>query len=87
MANNALSVQPTMEPLRLNVSEAAVLIRVSRARFYELLNAGRIRGVRDGGRTYVLPADLRAYVDSCNEPYAPRIGASDGTRRESNGHR
>jgi excisionase family DNA binding protein len=44
--------------------QAATALAMSAAHLNELMRAGKIRAVKDGGRVKFTPADLQAYVDS-----------------------
>ncbi|MBD0328584.1 MAG: helix-turn-helix domain-containing protein [Thermoleophilia bacterium] len=50
-------------PEFLTVPETAELLRCSRQRVDNLLSAGRLPRVKDGGRTLIRRADLDAYLD------------------------
>jgi excisionase family DNA binding protein len=50
-------------PLRLRIPEAAEALRISRARLYEKIRDGQIRVVKDGRSTFILPDELRRYVE------------------------
>lgn len=56
-----------MDPLAVNVLEAARLIGVSRTRLYQLIRDGRLRKMKSGGRTLFLVQDLRDYLGSLTE--------------------
>lgn len=53
-----------MEGLLLKVPEAAEVLRLSRAKVYELIKSGALPSVRIDGARRVRVSDLRAYVDS-----------------------
>src|ERR1700730_8383259 len=57
--------------LRFAVSEAARILRVSRAFLYNRIHQGSIRAQKDGARTYITQAELERYVESCNRPPEP----------------
>ncbi len=44
--------------------QAATALAMSAAHLNELIRAGKIRAVKDGGRVKLTTADLQAYVDS-----------------------
>lgn len=56
-----------IEPLRVGVNEAARILGISRATLYKHLKAGTLRAVKDGKRTLLTMAELRAYVSE-SEP-------------------
>jgi excisionase family DNA binding protein len=68
----AVSILPN---LRFAVSEAARILRVSKAFLYIRLHQGSLRAQKDGARTYITQAELERYVESCNRPPEP-----DGTQ-------
>ncbi len=55
------------EPLLLRVPEAAVLLRISRAKLYQLLATGQVPSFRVGGRTRIPVAGLRRWLDEQTE--------------------
>jgi excisionase family DNA binding protein len=57
----------TTERLAYRVKEAAESLAISRSRFYELVAAGEIRGLKDGSRTLVRRSELVAYLDRLEE--------------------
>jgi excisionase family DNA binding protein len=54
--------------LRFEVSEAARILRISRALLYNRIHEGSLRPQKDGARTYITQAELERYVESCNSP-------------------
>jgi hypothetical protein len=56
---------PALPSLRFEVSEAAQILRMSRAQLYNRICEGTIRRQKDGARTYITRAELERYVDSC----------------------
>jgi excisionase family DNA binding protein len=52
--------------LRFEISEAAQILRMSRAQLYNRIHDGTIRPQKDGARTYITRVELERYVDSCN---------------------
>ena len=54
--------------LRFEVSEAARILRISRALLYNRIHEGSLRPQKDGARTYITQAELERYVESCNRP-------------------
>jgi len=55
----------TVLPLRFAVTEAAQILRMSRAQLYNRINDGAITPQKDGARTYITRGELERYVDSC----------------------
>ena len=49
-------------PLRYDISEAARMLRISRATLYERIRAGGIRTQKDGRRSFITAAELQRYV-------------------------
>jgi excisionase family DNA binding protein len=63
------SEPPVITPLpalRFEISEAAQILRVSRAQLYNRIHDGTIKPQKDGARTYITRVELERYVDSCN---------------------
>jgi excisionase family DNA binding protein len=57
----------SLPSLRFEISEAARILRVSRAQLYNRIHEGSIRRQKDGARTYITCAELERYVESCNQ--------------------
>jgi excisionase family DNA binding protein len=55
----------TLPALRFEVSEAAQILRMSRAQLYNRIHDGSISPQKDGARTYITRAELERYVESC----------------------
>jgi hypothetical protein len=51
--------------LRFEVSEAAQILRMSRAQLYNRINDGSLRPQKDGARTYITRMELERYVQAC----------------------
>jgi excisionase family DNA binding protein len=51
-----------VEQLLYRPKEAARMLGIGRATLYELMHAGRIRSVKDGGMRFITLDALRAYV-------------------------
>lgn len=49
--------------LRFEISEAARILRISRATLYERIRIGSIATQKDGRRTFITAAELHRYVD------------------------
>jgi hypothetical protein len=52
--------------LRVEIAEAARILRMSRAQLYNRISDGAIRTQKDGARTYITYRELQRYVESCN---------------------
>lgn len=61
-------MQDSIPPLRLEISEAAEALRISRAYLYQKIKVGAIVAVKDGGRTFINVDELRRYAAA-----APRL--------------
>lgn len=51
--------------LRFEITEAAQILRMSRAQLYNRIHDGALTPQKDGARTYVTRAELERYVESC----------------------
>jgi excisionase family DNA binding protein len=60
----------TIQPLRLDVIEAAQALRISRAQLYKRIRSGDIAAQKDGKRTFVTATELHRYVESLSNPQA-----------------
>jgi excisionase family DNA binding protein len=49
-------------PWLYKIGEAAVLLRMSRAQLYKLIQLGRIKPVKEGRSTFITPDAMDAYV-------------------------
>lgn len=49
-------------PLRLEITEAAELLRISRATLYKRISSGDILVQKDGKRSFITVDELRRYV-------------------------
>lgn len=58
----------SLPSLRFEISEAARILRISRALLYNRIQEGSLRPQKDGARTYITQAELERYVESCNRP-------------------
>jgi hypothetical protein len=72
--------------LRFEISEAALILRMSRAQLYTRIHEGCIKPQKDGARTYITRPELDRYVESCNsspEHHArpARAGPAEAARR------
>ena len=61
-------MKTNLPPIRLEISEAAEVLRISRAYLYQKIKAGSIVAVKDGGRTFINVDELRRYAAA-----APRL--------------
>jgi excisionase family DNA binding protein len=54
--------EATVEKLLYRPKEAAQMLGIGRATLYELMHAGRIRSVKDGGMRFITLDALHEYV-------------------------
>ncbi len=59
-------VTMSLPALRFEISEAAQILRMSRAQLYNRINDGAIKPQKDGARTYITRVELERYVQACN---------------------
>jgi excisionase family DNA binding protein len=62
---------PPLLPQLLSVADVLARLCISRATFYRLVDAGRLRTVRQGRRPFVVASDLVAYVRGLQEDAGP----------------
>ena len=66
MNEKAESVSEIIVPaLRFGVTEAARMLRMSRAQLYNRISDGALKPQKDGSRTYFTRAELERYVSAC----------------------
>ena len=66
MKEKAESVSEIIVPaLRFGVTEAARMLRMSRAQVYNRISDGALKPQKDGSRTYFTRAELERYVSAC----------------------
>jgi len=58
--------QIILPSLRFEVTEAARILRMSRAQLYNRIHAGALTPQKDGARTYITRTELERYVESCS---------------------
>lgn len=58
--------QILLPALRFEVTEAARILRMSRAQVYSRIHADMLTPQKDGARTYITRVELEHYVESCN---------------------
>ena len=58
---------PQIEPLQVDVIEAARLLRYSRAKVYEMLSSGELPSTRHGASRRIPVMALRAWVEAHTE--------------------
>ena len=58
--------QIALPALRFEVTEAARILRMSRAQLYNRIHAGALTPQKDGARTYITRTELERYVESCS---------------------
>jgi len=56
---------PALPSLRFEVTEAAQILRMSRAQLYNRIHDGSLKPQKDGARTYITRAELERYVQTC----------------------
>jgi excisionase family DNA binding protein len=61
------STLPLLEPLQVDVIEAARLLRYSRAKIYEMLSRGELPSTRHGASRRIPVTALRAWVEAHTE--------------------
>ena len=61
------TTSPRLEPLQVDVIEAARLLRYSRAKIYEMLSSGELPSTRHGGSRRIPVVALRAWVEAHTE--------------------
>jgi len=60
-------VAHTPAPLRFCITDAAVMLQMSRAQLYNRIREGSIKVQKDGNRTYITQGELERYVASCEQ--------------------
>lgn len=67
-AKKSIAEAPKVElpSLRFEITEAAQILRMSRAQLYNRIHDGALTPQKDGARTYVTRAELERYVESCS---------------------
>ena len=68
-------------PVVLTISEACAFARIGRTSLYQEIKAGRLRAIKQGRRTKILPADLKSWMES-----SPRVvpGGTKGVKALQN---
>jgi excisionase family DNA binding protein len=56
---------PALPSLRFEVTEAAQILRMSRAQLYNRIHDGSLKPQKDGTRTYITRTELQRYVQAC----------------------
>jgi len=56
---------PALPSLRFEVTEAAQILRMSRAQLYNRIHDGSLKPQKDGARTYITRPELERYVQAC----------------------
>jgi len=54
----------SIAPLRITINEAAQALRCSRGLIYKRVREGKLRIVKDGSASYIVPEELRRYAES-----------------------
>lgn len=57
----------TIQPLRLDIPEAAKALRISRATLYKRIESGELSAQKDGKRRFVTCAELERYVSNLSQ--------------------
>jgi excisionase family DNA binding protein len=60
-----LETVTALPSLRFEVSEAAQILRMSRAQLYNRIHDGSLKPQKDGARTYITRSELERYVQAC----------------------
>jgi excisionase family DNA binding protein len=60
-----------LAPFAFSIAEACAAARIGRTTIYKEIGAGRLRAIKHGGRTLVLPSDLRRWLES-GPPISPK---------------
>ncbi len=63
--------------MRFNVSEAAGILRISRAHLYLRIQQGAISVHKDGSRTFISRHELERYVRACEDHPMPHPWHAD----------
>jgi hypothetical protein len=72
--------------LRFDITEAAQILRMSRAQLYNRICEGMIKPQKDGARTYITRVELERYVESCAlSPRSERPRQQDAHRESAAG--
>jgi excisionase family DNA binding protein len=53
-----------MERLAVTTHEAARLLSTSRSNLYTMINAGKLRKIKMGGKALIAVDDLKAFIES-----------------------
>ena len=61
------TISDTLPHLRFEITEAARILRISRATLYERIRGGLITTQKDGRRTFITAAELHRYVTPSGE--------------------
>lgn len=59
--------------LRFAITEAAKILRMSRAQLYNRIHDGSLKRQKDGARSYITRAELERYVRVCENEASSRI--------------
>lgn len=61
------TISENLPHLRFEITEAARILRISRATLYERIRGGLITTQKDGRRTFITAAELHRYVTPSGE--------------------
>jgi excisionase family DNA binding protein len=61
------TIPETLPHLRFEITEAARILRISRATLYERIRGGLINTQKDGRRTFITATELHRYVTPSGE--------------------
>lgn len=56
----------SLPALRFEITEAAQILRISRALLYQRITNGAIKAQKDGTRSFITAAELSRYVAACD---------------------
>jgi excisionase family DNA binding protein len=70
----AETVVPALPSLRFEVSEAAQILRMSRAQLYNRIHDGTLKPQKDGARTYITRTELERYVKRASRENPFKVG-------------
>jgi excisionase family DNA binding protein len=57
-------ITESLPQIRFEISEAARILRLSRATLYERIRCGELKTQKDGRRSYILATELYRYINA-----------------------